>query len=350
VSVIKKLKKYKDRHAESKIKDSEIDIEELVDTCFSEEFGGGEQNLNISEEVDDITSTVNIASIFPFKKRKTLNQFELMCKDRNFQFSFTFEEDFRLHELIVRRDHLDEEKQKYMMSKGPMVMSSVWGETARSIKNKGKITYSGSYANFVQECSRDLVSSTYNEVFNEFRSFDRSIAQSAVFFSFPAAACLTMATLDGTRHLGLKKQTLFMGYSGKTHSALWDQYFPHMEDLDGIGLEDFASFTSPWAQTMEDEAFFMSTCREVSQLLGADLKLHIAYLTLLVSSQPDNSPLAGNAQLRQLQTDLGLLLYRYLTTKLEKDEAAEQTQSLMEMLAKLHRCGDILMKKRITRD
>ena len=51
-----------------------------------------------------------------------------------------------------------------------------------------------------------------------------------------------------------------------------------------------------------------------------------------------------------LQTDLGLLLYRYLTTKLERDEAAEQTHSLIGMLAKLHRCGDILMKKRITRD
>ena len=156
MSVIKKLKTYKFKLTESKLQNSEIDIEELVDTCFSEEFPGGKQNLNISEEVDDITSAVNIASILPFKERKTQNQFESMCKERNFQFSFTFEEDFRLHELIVRRDHLDEEKQKYMMSKGPMIMNSVWGETARSVINKEKITYSGSYVNFVHECSRDL--------------------------------------------------------------------------------------------------------------------------------------------------------------------------------------------------
>ena len=39
-------------------------------------------------------------------------------------------------------------------------------------------------------------------------------------------------------------------------------------------------------------------------------------------------------------------MYRYLTTKLDRGEAAKKTHSLIGMLDQLLRCGDILMNKR----
>ena len=41
---------------------------------------------------------------------------------------------------------------------------------------------------------------------------------SCVYYSYPAAACLMLATLDATKHIGLRNQTLLMGYSGQKYS------------------------------------------------------------------------------------------------------------------------------------
>ena len=84
---------------------------------------------------------------------------------------------------------------------------------------------------------------------------------------------------------------------------------------------------------------------------------------LLLSSQPKESTLAKNAQLKQIQVSLkhdadfeqieypqiefGLLLYRYLCSTIDQDKAAQQTHSLIGMMDRLHKCGDILMNKRI---
>ena len=93
-----------------------------------------------------------------------------------------------------------------------------------------------------------------------------------------------MAMLDATKHSGLRNQTLFMGYSGQKYSEyvssavcafeafilaeeLWDLYFPNMEHHEGIVMEYFSMFISPWASTREDELFFRNTCSEVAQVL-----------------------------------------------------------------------------------
>jgi len=68
---------------------------------------------------------------------------------------------------------------------------------------------------------------------------------------------------------------------------------------------------------------------------------------LLLSSQPKESTLAKNAQLKQIQIEFGLLLYRYLCSTIDQDKAAQQTHSLIGMMDRLHKCGDILMNKRI---
>ena len=40
-------------------------------------------------------------------------------------------------------------------------------------------------------------------------------------------------------------------------------------------------------------------------------------------------------------------MYRYLTTKLDREGAAKKTHSLIGMLDRLLRCGDILVNKKI---
>ena len=51
-------------------------------------------------------------------------------------------------------------------------------------------------------------------------------------------------------------------YPGK----IWKQYLPNIEQQNGLGLDDFSMFTSPWAQTEEDEQFFMDTVRSAGKV------------------------------------------------------------------------------------
>ena len=51
-------------------------------------------------------------------------------------------------------------------------------------------------------------------------------------------------------------------YPGK----IWKQYLPNIEQQNGLGLDDFSMFTSPWAQTEEDEQFFMETVRSAGKV------------------------------------------------------------------------------------
>ena len=83
-----------------------------------------------------------------------------------------------------------------------------------------------------------------------------------------------------------------------------------MDHIEGIGMEDLAMFISPWARTLDDELFFRNTCTEVAQVLGSDLKLCVVYHTLLISSQPENSPLVQNTSLRELQVSLSVTVSR----------------------------------------
>ena len=46
---------------------------------------------------------------------------------------------------------------------------------------------------------------------------------------------------------------------------LWEQYFSNIES--GQGLEDYSMFSSPWAQSFEDEQFFMDATSTIGKVI-----------------------------------------------------------------------------------
>jgi len=106
-------------------------------------------------------------------------------------------------------------------------------------------------------------------------------------------------------------------------------------------------FTSPWAESLEDEEFFKSTILEVGKLLQDDVKLCVVYMLLLLTSQPAGSPLFLNSRIQEVHMEFNMLLYRYLCSTLGPEVAASKTHSLVGLLDNLHRCGDIIINKRI---
>ena len=47
---------------------------------------------------------------------------------------------------------------------------------------------------------------------------------------------------------------------------MWNEYLPNIKQWRGFSLEDFSMFISPWAQTFEDEEFFMNTVKRVGEV------------------------------------------------------------------------------------
>merc|ERR1712106_311636 len=91
---------------------------------------------NYSQSIPE-TKRIRSTSVLPFKKRRTMHQFDFLStaisKDQTPTLSFTFEEEFRLHNLIVRRDYVMEEQFKYMLIKGPMIIKSSMEKLAQDI-------------------------------------------------------------------------------------------------------------------------------------------------------------------------------------------------------------------------
>lgn len=327
-----------------------IDIEKIVDICFSEEINKNEdQEMTEQSYRNSIQEKRQrkISTGLPFKKRRMCDQFQFLStaiqNNQTLVAAFTFEEEFRLHDLVVRRDSVVEEMMKYMLLKGPSIMKSSLEQFSKSLNKKEKIHHTESQFEFGIKCSHEFVSFKCQEVFDEFKELDIR----CFCYSLPATHCLMLGINCWNKHLGLKEQAKLIGHTGVTSRRLWEQYFSNIEQLGGLGFEDYSMFTSPWAQTFEDEQFFTYTTTTIGKLIGSDLKLCVLYFMLLLSSQPRDSPFVENSQLKHLQLDLGLLLYRYLTTKMGQDEAAKQAHNLIGLLASLHECGDILLNRRI---
>jgi hypothetical protein len=114
----------------------------------------------------------------------------------------------------------------------------------------------------------------------------------------------------------------------------------------GLGMENYDMFSSPWALTLDDELFFEETLKGLGTLLGEDQKLIVVFQMLVMATQPPGGkPI--NKKVKDIQGDLAQLLYRYLASKLGTKLSSEVAYKLTGFINKMHRCGDIMMNRRI---
>ena len=55
-----------------------------------------------------------------------------------------------------------------------------------------------------------------------------------------------------------------------------------MDEMSGLGMDDFSMFTSPWAQTFDDEQFFTDTATLVGNVNS--LKISVLHLYMFISA------------------------------------------------------------------
>lgn len=318
--------------------DTNIDIEKLVELCYKEEV-----NTLSCADVSNSTS----GTILPFKKRRTDHYNEATMKICNQPLiSFTFEEEFRLHDLIVRREYMNEKTLAHMQDIEPTMVKTATERMFADINANRKVTFDEDYLDFYFSASQKIVSVILPEVFDEFKHLKRDIVNKCIANSFPSTLPLMWACLDSKKDERLLDQDKFLGYDCTTEIEKAEKLLPDIQTRKGMGMEDYSHFISPWAQSWEEEVFFETSVKTLVQLLRGDLKTSLLFQLLLLTSKPVGSA-AANSGLKQVKGELGILLYRYLASIHQKREAAEQVHSLMGMVDKLHRCGHILTNRRI---
>jgi len=119
------------------------------------------------------------------------------------------------------------------------------------------------------------------------------------------------------------------------------QEYPMAATMKGIGMEDQTVFVSPWATCYDDEEFFVQTVSTLGEALSSSVYLCAVYYALVMCSAGGDQ----DSNIQKIQIKMRQLLYRFLATTMDIEEASEKTSLLISYIEKLHRCGDILFNR-----
>merc|ERR1711915_936179 len=158
---------------------------------------------------------------------------------------FTLEEEFRLHDLIVRRETICEETMKFRLQQAPFVITSMYKEFSRAMEKNRKIIFSESFFDFYFTKGREFASQMIKANFEELEVLDQTIAYRSVFNSYPAIYCMMMSAIQTTKDLGLKEQCKFTGKTGETACGLMCRDIPNFGEMRGVRIDDYSMFTKP---------------------------------------------------------------------------------------------------------
>merc|ERR1719233_203194 len=205
----------------------------------------------------------------------------------------------------------------------------------------GKWLYGKNLMHASQNLGQHIGSVKFQDVFDEFRNVKRNIAYEYHYKSFPALLALFEAIMEGTKDLSIVQQFTVLGSSKKLVKSL--------PNIKGLGMDDMAHFNSPWALTRQDEDYFRDTVTQLGHLICPDMSLCAMYHTLIMCSH-NMFTREQDKEIKSVQSKTWLLLYRYLASKVGPEEAANKLSVLESFIERLHRCGDILLNRRLNMD
>jgi len=116
---------------------------------------------------------------------------------------------------VVRREAVNDENVKFMLTEAPNILMPVIEGVARSMKNNEKLIHQESFINFTYTCAREYASRSVMDMFEEFKSLDRTISYECIFHSYPASYCMLLAISEAVKDKGMMEQAKFVGQTGE---------------------------------------------------------------------------------------------------------------------------------------
>jgi len=344
--------------------DASIDICALVEECIYDEMKSLDdvEYINLSITVDKEDSSEKMHN----KQESLLTQDTDQCEIQNLSviipsspvINFTFEEDFKIHELLVRKENLlDGIFQTFMNHPGSLPF---WEQFLKSVDSKERV-YAGIRTDITKTLRKNIIANFMNggglvrqslDMFDEYKNVDESVKTETFLFSISVFLLVIRSTLLGNKN---KKTFVTQHQASGTFTNSFREaclaVFPDkIDQVSSFDPRKAYRFTSPWAAKLEDEEFFSRTLETVGSIIKDDVKLGTLYCTLLLATPGQNLSQASltNHSLHKVQQEMRFLMFRYLSNKYGNSQYASNTaNALIKLLEDLHLCRQIHLFKRL---
>jgi len=343
--------------------DGGIDICALVEECIYNETKSLDDveyiNLSITLDKEDFSEIMH-------NKQEGLtqdtDQYEIenisMIVPSSPVLNFTFEEEFKIHELLVRKENLFDGIFQTVMDHPESL--PFWEQFLKSVDSKQSV-YPGIRTNIAKRFLKNAIANFLNggglvrrslDMFDEYKNVDESVKTETFLFSISVFLLVIRSTLLGNKN---KKTFVTQHQASGTFTNSFREaclaVFPDkIDQLSSFDPRKAYRFTSPWAAKLEDEEFFSRTLETVGSIIKDDVKLGTLYCTLLLATPGQNLSQASltNHSLHKVQQEMRFLMFRYLSNKYGNSQYASNTaNALIKLLEDLHLCRQIHLFKRL---
>jgi len=331
-----------------------IDISALVEECIFEEVKSPDEgdyfNLPVTlDEGDFIIQNEEENFTQEIVQREIRNHSVIVRSPP--VLNLTFEEDFKIHELLVRKENLFDGIFQTFMDQPEFLPH--WKQFLTSVNSKQSVL-AGTGTRMVELFRKHIITNFMNggiirqslDMFDEYKNVDESVKTETFFFSMSVFFLCIRSILIGNKNKDtFVNQHRASGTFTKSFRQACLAVFPDTIDLvSSFDPRNVVQFTSPWAAKFEDEVFFSRTIETVGSIIKDDVKLGTLYCTLLLATPGPNLSKAAqtNPSLQKVQREMSILIYRYLAHKFGNSHYASNTASaLIKLLADLHICREI---------
>jgi len=331
-----------------------IDISALVEECIFEEVKSPDEgeylNLPVTLDEGDLVIQNEEEMITQETDRREIRNHSVIVRSPPL-LNLTFEEDFKIHELLVRKENLFDGIFQTFMEQPEFL--PFWEQFLTSVNSKQSVL-AGIGTRMVELFRKHAITNFMNgglirqslDMFDEYKNVDESVKTETFFFSMSVFFLCIRSILIGNKNKDtFVNQHRASGTFTKSFRKACLAVFPDTIDLvSSFDPRNVVQFTSPWAAKFEDEVFFSRTIETVGSIIKDDVKLGTLYCTLLLATPGPNLSKASqtNPSLQKVQREMSILIYRYLAHKFGNSHYASNTASaLIKLLADLHICREI---------
>lgn len=331
-----------------------VDISALAEECIFEEVKFPDDSLPITLDEADLNTSfkceeetyIDESEFYDIRTQPTIVRSSPI-------FHLTFEEDFKIHELLVRKENLVDGIFQTIMEQPEFL--KCWKQFLVSVNCGTSSVYKGFGSQEVVGLVRQYTISNFLnggvirqslDMFDEYKNVEESVKTETFFFSMTVFHLCIRAILIANKHKDtfVNQHRAAGTFTNSFQKACSDVFPDTIHAISSFDPRNVSLFTSPWAARLEDEEFFSHTLDTVGNIIKDDIKLGTLYCTLILATPGLHLSKAARCDpsLHRVQREMTILIYRYLSHKLGNSHYASTTTSaLTKLLADLHICREI---------
>lgn len=340
----------------------------------------GELKTGSESETDEELDQIPLSKdVVPLKKRPRMMEIPYslghVFNKTLSNVSFTFEEEFKVIDYIVRIEKYINMRFNFLFQNFPNYDKLTVGYITCTQMGM-KIPFNKQLERHLFNLGLEFTKQNTKSIFEEMGLLSTNVRKEVLNSTYPALYVVFYSVLEGnTREKTWKKQhEKTLQITKENHARLNPQIKP-LEHVRSISIKDQERFTSPWAVKFTDEEKFEKVISIVGRLLRDDKNLQALYnmLVMMTPSSSSSQETQNDLELLNIQVNLCQLIYRYLVKEASSDQLTssktnpdheesptslmnlseqftdlnpdEKTRLLIGLIDDIHDCADIMQQR-----